>query len=207
MDPASMVKMMIDWQANAMCINHHQPSKPSNSELYQPDPARILRCIETYSYCYCMSMRTPHSLQVRSTCSADPDGCASAPEKRNESQWDQWAMFHIFHIRSQFLSLAHESGGFVYRRAYSVAGCEKLHPAACQSFKSVDTSRSFIIFIPHRLIISLTHREKGVDLLRPQLALKRLTCGGSAPQPELMRWFLEKSLGGDTVPQCSTVQI
>ena len=91
-------------------------------------------------------MRTPHSLQVRSTCSADPDGCASAPEKRNESQWDQWAMFHIFHIRSQFLSLAHESGGFVYRRAYSVAGCEKLHPAACQSFKSVDTSRSFI---PH----------------------------------------------------------
>ena len=141
-----MVKMMIDWQANAMCINHHQPSKPSNSELYQPDPARILRCIETYSYCYCMSMRTPHSLQVRSTCSADPDGCASAPEKRNESQWDQWAMFHIFHIRSQFLSLAHESGGFVYRRAYGVAGCEKLHPAACQSFKSVDTSRSFI---PH----------------------------------------------------------
>ena len=62
--------------------------------------------------------------------------------------------------------------------------------------------------IPHRLIISLTHhREEGVDLLRPQLALKRLTCGGSAPQPELMRWFLEKSLGGETVPQCSTVQI
>eukprot|EP00435_Cladocopium_sp_Y103_P057225 s2526_g19.t1 len=43
-------------------------------------------------------------------------------------------------------------------------------------------------------------QEQGVDLLRPQLAaLKRLTCGGSAPQPELMRWFLEKSLGGDTV--------
>ncbi|CAL1137591.1 unnamed protein product [Cladocopium goreaui] len=35
-------------------------------------------------------------------------------------------------------------------------------------------------------------QEEGVDLLRPQLALKRLTCGGSAPQPELMRWFLEK---------------
>ena len=53
--------------------------------------------------------------------------------------------------------------------------------------------------VQHRPIISLMHREQGVDLLRPQLALKRLTCGGSAPQPELMRWFLEKSLGGDTV--------
>lgn len=34
--------------------------------------------------------------------------------------------------------------------------------------------------------------EQGIELLRPQLALTRLTCGGSAPQPELMRWFLEK---------------
>ena len=44
------------------------------------------------------------------------------------------------------------------------------------------------------MLTMLQHREQGVDLLRPQLALKRLTCGGSAPQPELMRWFLEKSL-------------
>lgn len=41
-------------------------------------------------------------------------------------------------------------------------------------------------------------REQGADLLRPQLgSLKRLTCGGSAPQPELMHWFLDKRLGSE----------
>ncbi|CAJ1367435.1 unnamed protein product [Effrenium voratum] len=36
-------------------------------------------------------------------------------------------------------------------------------------------------------------QQQGVETLKPQLStLNRLTCGGSAPQPELMRWFLEQ---------------
>ncbi|CAK9086355.1 Long-chain-fatty-acid--CoA ligase (Long-chain fatty acyl-CoA synthetase) (LC-FACS) [Durusdinium trenchii] len=35
--------------------------------------------------------------------------------------------------------------------------------------------------------------QQGLDAMRPHLVnLKRLTCGGSAPQPELMRWFLQQ---------------
>lgn len=33
--------------------------------------------------------------------------------------------------------------------------------------------------------------QRGVDAVRPQLALKTLTCGGSAPPQEMMQWYLD----------------
>ena len=34
-----------------------------------------------------------------------------------------------------------------------------------------------------------------MEKIRQGLTLKRLTCGGSAPQPALMRWFYDMFLG------------
>ena len=48
---------------------------------------------------------------------------------------------------------------------------------------------------PHLPLPHPFFRQQGVEKIRQGLTLKRLTCGGSAPQPALMRWFYDMFLG------------